>query len=70
MAQHNARAGLGRRQFVERGPAGQCREFLRDFLCEAVVVQVAGRREDHVAAVKAVAVVVEEALLVQLAHRL
>jgi hypothetical protein len=42
--------------------------LLCHFFCEAVVVQVPGSGEDHVAAVEAVAVVVEEALLAQLAH--
>ena len=60
----------GARKLLQRLAAAQGGELFCNGLDELVVVQVAGRGEDHVAAVKAVAVVVEELLLVEPAHRL
>ena len=65
VAQQDAGAGLGRRQLVQRLAGGERRKLLRHGLDELVVVQVAGGGKDHVAAVEAVAVVVEELLLVE-----
>ncbi len=70
VAQHDARAGLGRGQLVERCAAGQRGELPRYGLGKLLMVQVAGRGKDHVAAVKAVAVIGDQALPVQPGNRL
>ena len=48
-------------------PAGERGKLLRDGGDEVIVVQIAGGGEDHVAAMEAVAVVVEELLRSSLA---
>ena len=51
-------------------PPASAENLAGDGLGELVVVEVAGRGEDHVAAVEAVAVVVEELVLVEAGHGL
>ncbi len=65
VAQHDAGAGFGRRQLAERLRRRRARELGGDGVGELVVVEIAGGGEDHVAAVEAVAVVVEELILVE-----
>ena len=55
---------------MQRLAACQRGELSRNRLGEVVVVQVARRGKDHVAAVKAVAVIGEKLFLVELGHRL
>ena len=60
---------IGRGEFVDGLAAVQRREFLGHGLDEAVVVEIAGGGEDHVAGVEAAGVVVEELVLVEPGRR-
>ena len=70
VAQQDARAGdRAPASRAAASPAGRAANFCSDGVDELVVVEIAGGGEDHVAAVKAVAVVGEELLLVEPCRR-